>query len=259
MALTTFIVWNDRHGPFDCHGSRKLINEIMKDVQFDEIYDNGDSLDFANVNRHSVKHPDIITTLQDEIDWGIEFYKEVREINPNAKIYATRGNHEEFLEKFILNNVPSFYNFFNLDSMLNFEKLEIESFPYQTPKQVGVTNLRIVHSPPSYGQTGSRTSLLARPGASYIYGCTHRMQCSSITDAFGEVHRAWFNGWLGSTTQSQEHKRVFSYMRGNENWQKCFGVGWHDGKHFDFQQSLIIQDGNKFKTSVFGQLYEVEV
>jgi len=232
----------------------------MKDVQFDEVYDNGDTLDFANFNRHmKTKHPDIITTAEDEIIYGSKLYEELREINPNARIYAQQGNHELFLERYILEKVPSFHNFFKLKDMMNFDKLEIDWLPYQVPRSVGETNLKIVHSPPSYGVNGSRTSLMMKPGANFIYGCTHRMQCSSITDANGEVFRVWFNGWLGSTDATQEHAQVFSYMKGNQNWQKCFGAGFHDGKHFEFQQSMIIQDDNKFSAMVFGNLYEVEV
>lgn len=208
---------------------------------------------------HGPHHPEILQNLESEIHAVERELDKLRELCQNSKIIYNAGNHFWRLERFILDKVPSFYNFFNLKDMYNLERKSIEFVDYQDVITVGKTNLKMMHSPPSYGENGARTSLMKKPNASWIFGCTHRMQCASITDANGVVHRAWFNGHMASTTETQEHKRVFSYAKGHENWQKCFGFGYHDGKHFDYQQSLITQNDNKFSAMVFGNLYEVEV
>ena len=137
--------------------------------------------------------------------------------------------------------------------MLDLERLNIEFYHYNYCYQLEETNLYIQHSPPSYGQNGARTSLLTKLDASFIFGCTHRKQMSSMTGHSGEVYSVYFNGWLGTTTASAEHKRVFSYAKGHQNWQhSAIVVTVLDGKkHFveqiDIKDECLILDGNIYE------------
>lgn len=235
----------------------RLLISILQDIKPDQIYIMGDFEDFYSVNMHGPHHPDILQNLESEIYTVEVELNKIREACPSSKIIYNAGNHFFRLERFILDKVPSFYNFFNLKDMYNLEKKEIEFVPYQDIIRVGETNLRMMHSPPSYGENAARTSLIKKPGSSWIFQCTHRVQMASITDSNGIVHRCWMNGHMASTSETQEHKRVFSYAKGHENWQKCFGFGFHDGEFFDYQQSLILERDGKFGAMVMGNYYEV--
>lgn len=245
------------HHPFNCSKSWALFLNIISDIEPDEIIINGDFEDFFAVNMYGPKHPDIVHTLETEIASVNLALDQIQESSPKSKIIYGFGNHAVRLERFVLDKVPLFYNFFNLKDMYMLEQRAIESFAYQDIWRVGKTELRLMHSPPSYGEVGSRTSLLKKPNSSWIFSCTHRVQMSSITDTNGKVHRCWFNGHMASTNETQEHKRVFSYAKGHENWQKCFGFGFHDGEFFDYQQSLILESEGKTAAMVFGNYYEV--
>jgi hypothetical protein len=201
-------------------GADGLVFKIAKAIDIDHIFINGDLLDFINVNSHGPKHPDIKEVLEDEINWGIDFLQALRDNFPNVKITYNEGNHENRLDRFILNNCPSFWNLLRLKNMLNLERLNIEFFPYNNDYKVQESNLHIMHSPPSYGQNGARTSLLKKADSSYIFNCTHRVQHASITGASGSVYHCWFNGFLGSTNETSGHKKIFSYAKGHECWQK---------------------------------------
>lgn len=259
MSLKTFAVFNDVHLKVHCRGAVKLLFEVLGDIKPDEIYINGDLLDAYNLNFYGPKHPEIHFNIEDEIFSAIEFFKKIKELCPESRIVFNAGNHETRLERFAIKNCAAFFQRFKIETMLQLESLDIEYNKYQEVVQVGGANLRMQHSPPSYSENGAKASLLKKPGSSWIFSCSHRVQVASIRDSHGDEHYCWFNGWLGSTTETEDHKIVFEYVKGHENWQKTFGFGYHDGVHFGYDQAKINQDGNKFSAMVFGNLYEVEV
>jgi len=251
------LVLNDVHAPF--HDSklitiegRGLVLDVAKDINVDEIIINGDLLDFYSINSHGAKHPDIQQKLEDELIWGREFIEHLRN-RFNCKITFIFGNHEWRLDRFILNNAPMVWGLLSLKNFMELERFEIDYLEYNDAYRVHDSNLFIQHSPPSYGVNGARTSLLKKLDSSHIYGCTHRMQHAAVTGHSGELYNAWFNGWLGSVDETQEHKRVFSYAKGHENWQKCFSiVNLIDDREYHVQQVPIINN----RCVVDGQLYE---
>lgn len=241
--LTRYIVFNDVHVPFHDTKALSLIYDIIEDIPLDGIIINGDFLDAFNLNSHQPKDPEVITSLEEEFFEARELLEELRKRNPKKKIVYLAGNHLFRLDRFVMKHCPSFYNILTSEKMLQLERLDIEFYPYNTAYQLEKTRLYIQHSPPSYGENGARTSLLKKPNGSFIYGCTHRMQHSSITDINGVVNSVWFNGWLGSVDETPEHVRVFSYAKGHSNWQKCFSlVTVVNGKEFHVQQIPIVNN-----------------
>ena len=230
-----------------------LVYDIFDELQPDQIVINGDYLDFFNLNAHQPKDPEVLTSLEDEFNQGYELLKELRDRNPEADIVFIAGNHEHRLDRFTMKHCPAFYNILTTEKMLRLEDINIHYLPYQTAFRVEETNLYIQHSPPSYGKTGSRTSLIEKPGASFIYGCTHRLQQSHINDFYGNIHSVYYNGCLASPNYSEEHKRVFAYAKGHQNWQQAFSiVTVFEGKEFFVEQIAI----RNYKCIVDGALYE---
>lgn len=252
-SLTRSLVINDVHAPFHDPKALSLVLDVAEDIKVDRIIINGDLLDFYDINSHGAKHPDIMQKLDDEIDWGIDFFDKLRKRFKDVKIVFIFGNHEYRLDRFIMNNCPTFWNIIKLEKMLRLKELDIEYLHYNKKYRVDKTNLFIQHSPPSYGVNGARTSLLKKMDSNYIWGCTHREQHAAITGDSGQVYRAWFNGWLGSTSLTKEHAQVFSYAKGHENWQQCFSlVSVYNQTEFFVEQVSI----NNHKCFVDGHLYE---
>lgn len=258
MESKRIVVFNDVHAPF--HDSnlisidaKGLVLDVAKEINVDHIIINGDLVDFYDINSHGPKHPDIKQKLEDELNWGRDFFEKLRNRFPKTKITFIAGNHENRLDRFIMNNAPNFWNLFRLENYFNLEKLDIEYLEYNDSYKIGQSNLYIQHSPPSYGVNGARTSLFKKMDTSHIWGCTHRMQHAAVTGYSGEVYNAWFNGWLGSSTETKEHKRVFSYAKGHENWQKCFIIiNLIDDKEYHVQQVPIVNN----RCVVDGVLFE---
>ena len=245
-------VMNDVHGPYHCPRTTNLVLDIFEDLGLDVAL-NGDIFDFANISRHKKKSPLIQTSLEDELYWGNNFFADIRKrfVAKGKRVQFMRGNHEEWLDTYLNEKAPAFWNLCQLDKMVDMEGVEIT--PYNMAVKVDKTNLYIQHSPPSYAATGPMTSLVKKVDASHIWGCTHRMGHAAITGGSGNVYHGWFNGWLGSTTLSEEHFNVFKYMKGHSNWQHCFAiVTVINGKEFYVTQHEI----KNFSTVVDGFIYE---
>jgi len=251
------LVFNDVHMPFHdskliTSNAKGLVLDVAKDIQVDHIIINGDLVDFYDINSHGPSHPDVKQKLEDELNMGRDFFEALRE-RFKCRITFIAGNHENRLDRFIMNNAPNFWNLFRLEKYFNLEKLDIEYLEYNDAYRIYDSNLYVQHSPPSYGVNGARTSLLKKIGSSNIWGCTHRAQHSCVSGHGNEVYHAWFNGWLGSTTETIEHKRVFSYAKGHENWQQCFTIiNLLNDVEYHVQQVPIVNH----RCVVDGALYE---
>lgn len=214
-------VINDVHGPYHCPRTLALALDIIEDIGAD-LWLDGDVFDFHNINRHKKKSPFLQTAFEDEIYWGNEFFADIRKrfILKGKRVKFIRGNHEEWLDEYLNNKAPAFWNLCQLEKIVNMDGVEIH--PYNEAVQVDKTNLWVQHSPPSYAATGPMTSVKAKVDASHIWGCTHRMGHAALTGSTGKVYHGWFNGWMGSTTLTPDHFQVFKYAKGHQNWQHCF-------------------------------------
>ena len=252
MSITRTMVINDTHHPFHDPRSVNLVLDILEDTKLDRLILNGDILDFYSVSRYQ-KSPDIQVKLEVELDCGLEFIQSLRKRFPKLEIVYLFGNHEARLNNYIINTTPAFWNLIKIESHLQLERYNIEHYKYQDVYQIEKSNCFVVHSPPSYGQNGARTSLLKKLDQTFIYGCTHREQKACIMGASGEVHAAYFNGWLGSVDLTPDHKEVFAYTKGHHDWQQCFCiVTVVDKKEFLVNQYSI----RNHKVCVDGYLYE---
>jgi len=251
------IVFSDVHIPFHdpkllSLDARGLILDIAHDIQVDRILINGDLLDLYGVNMHGPKSSLVHTHLEDELIAGRDFIAALRERFPDTEIVYALGNHETRLNRFILQHCKSFHNLLRIESFLELERHNIICLPYQSKYQFDGTNCYAMHSPPSYGVNGARTSLLKKLDQTFIYGCTHREQSAHITGASGSIYSAYFLGWLGSNTLTPEHAEVFSYAKGHENWQRSFAIvnTYNDEFHvntYSIRDYSCVVDGYLYK------------
>ena len=257
MDITRTLVVNDLHIPWHDPEAVQLTLDIAYDIKVDRIVINGDLLDFYNLNNYNPKHPDVVEYLADELDAGLEFLKNLRQRFPHQEIVFLFGNHEDRMDRKLLDKIPAFYNLCRLEHQLQLDHLEIEWYVYNYEYRLENTNLYIQHSPPSYSENLASVSLKKKMDQSAIYGCSHRMDYACRTGKQG-VYEVWANGWLGSTTLTKGHARVFSYAKGHTNWQQCFSiVNVIDRKDFTVQQIGVKKTGKKTWAICDGHYYEV--
>jgi hypothetical protein len=248
-VITLTGVINDLHIPFHDPVATQLVLDAFEDIGIDRLVINGDALDFYNVNMHGPKHPEVQENLEDEFYAGHEFFSNLKKRFKN--IVFIMGNHEDRLDRFILKHCKPFSNIVTVEKMLDLSGIEV--VPYNQEYKLENTKLRIQHSPPSYSKNGAMVSLERKMDLSHIYGCSHRVQHACKTGGSGEVYNVWYNGWLGSTRLSKQHRRVFSFAKGHENWQQCASlVTVVNKKMFHVEQSQIINNTIRLN----GNLYE---
>lgn len=217
-------VINDLHIPFHDPHAISVALDIIEDYRCQNIYLNGDVVDFYNINSHGPKHPAVGTLLEDEISRTRIWLKDLRKRFKKQNIFYLFGNHEHRLERYILNNARALYGILQLETILDLKNLGIIGSPYNKAIQIQGADVWVQHSPPSYAKAGALTSLEKDVDRTTIYGCTHREQKATRTGKSGKEYYCYFNGWLGSTTLSAEHAEVFSYVKGHESWQQCLSI-----------------------------------
>lgn len=224
MLYEKWLVISDIHGPW--HDQRKLdlVFDVAEDNGVTHIVLDGDVFDFTNLSAHSVKHPSITTTLEEEFDWGIEFFNSLRKRFPKAEINFIHGNHEWRLDRFIMQNAKAFWNILTVDKQCQVERFKIHSTPYNQALLIPGTDIRIQHSPPSYSQNAARTSALHKMSGRWIWGCTHRPDSAWLFPFESKNIEAHCLGWLGTVDLTPEHFEVFRWTRGHEKWGSSFAM-----------------------------------
>lgn len=187
--------------------------------------------------------------------WVQEFFSDIRKrfINKDVKVIYMLGNHEVWLDEYIINNCPAFWNICRIDKQIDLSDFEVH--PYNTALRIEKTNIKVQHSPPSYAKTGPYTALKEKVDFSYIWGCTHRIGHASVTGDSGQYYHGWFNGWLGSMDLTPDHSEVFKYKKKHLTWQQGASLlTVINGKEFHNDQFMI---HNRRKCLVAGSYYEL--
>jgi hypothetical protein len=244
MKISRTLVINDIHGPFhdprliDENG-RGVVLEVAENLLVDRIVVAGDCLDLINMSSHDNGrvHPQIQVTLEDELEWGREFFYNLRARFPKTEIVFLYGNHEDRYDRAVVKDHKKFYDRLKLHLELNLEHHNIIWYDYNTRYQLEQSKLYIQHSPASY--SSPQANLKTYPDTSSIFGCSHRVghACHNGKD---EIFHCYFNGWLSTWDLTPEHERVFRYRKNHAKWQNVLSiVTCIDGKNAYNTQHLI--------------------
>lgn len=253
-------VINDLHIPYHDHRAVMLAIDIMEDQDVDVLVLNGDIADFGNISRHGKKTPDLNCALEDEFYALNNFFDMIRKRFINRidakhprgrKVIYRLGNHEVWLDIYISENCPAFWNYLRIDKMINLDGFEIHQ--YNEDYRIRETLLKLQHSPPSYAKAGPHTALTDKRDFSFLWGCTHRIGHATATGDSGQVYHGWFNGWLGNQEYTKLQKIAFKYKKNHRTWQQGASiVTVIRGKEF-FNQQFTIEN---YKACVGGECYE---
>ena len=96
-------VLSDLHIPYQDDDTLKAVFDCLVDNQPQDIVLLGDVLDCYSISRFC-KRPDRVRNLQYEIDIFYKMMRELKKHLPNTDIHYVLGNHENRLEKLVLEN-----------------------------------------------------------------------------------------------------------------------------------------------------------
>ena len=213
------IPWHDKAAYTVMLTIAKDLNEKVKPL--DQINIMGDFADFHGVKLHP-KMPyemSLKETLRDEIRQVYLAVKQLRDMFPEAEINYIEGNHEQRLQRYLVQKAPELFDFVTLPELLKFDTLGIRYYPYGRGQLVQCldTDYHLRHAPYNAGKH-TAASTAHNKGISLGFGHTHRKQSYTFKTAMNQEISCYSMGWLGDETAP-----IFNYID-TDNWSKGFQI-----------------------------------
>jgi UDP-2,3-diacylglucosamine pyrophosphatase LpxH len=216
-------VISDIHIPFHDRDALAVCLEYLKDIRPNQIILNGDIIDFYSVSRFQ-KDPMRIDTLQSEIDETRALLNLLRRNHPTAEMTFIRGNHEERLEKFLIDRASALTSLrcLSMDDLFGLSENKITFV--DTGIKVG--NIEVTHGEFARSLPGSSArGHFDRTHSSVLIGHIHRLNVTRFRNQWG-THTLAENGCLCDL--QPEYARVMT------NWQQGFSVIEYSTRTGDF-------------------------
>lgn len=208
----------DTHAPYHDKRIWALMMRVISVLKPDIIVILGDFADFYAVSSHA-KNPNRRLDLQWEVDEVKGLLRELRKKAPEARIVYVSGNHEDRLERYLMDKAPELFNSVKLEQVLELSSLGIEYIPYKDHIQIG--KIYITHE---VGNCGPQAHIKAQQAfeSNVIIGHTHRIGYSVVGNAKGKPHLGAMFGWLGDFTQVDYMHKI----KALRDWAHGFGIGY---------------------------------
>ena len=195
------LVLSDVHIPYHDHGALAVAMAFAKAWKPTLVVLNGDILDAHQISTHP-KNASNVITFQDEINEVRQFLRAIKRDHSKARIVYTMGNHEDRLERYLVNHSPELSSVqrLSLCELLDFAEIGIEFIDKRSKLRVGP--VEIFHGTAVRAHAGNsvRAHMLRR-GGGVVMGHTHRMATIARTDRHG-VHWGVENGHLSDPDPS---------------------------------------------------------
>jgi len=107
----------------------RLMQMIAADMQPDEIWNAGDTIDLAELSRFAPDSDHFFKTMGKSVQAVYEMYAQLRADNPNAKIVEVDSNHNDRYKQAVLKNFPQAYDMYRPGETSKYPML---SYPYMT-------------------------------------------------------------------------------------------------------------------------------
>lgn len=186
-------VLSDLHIPYQDDDTLKAVFDCLVDNQPQDIVLLGDVLDCYSISRFC-KRPDRVRNLQCEIDIFYKMMRELKKHLPNTDIHYVLGNHENRLEKLVLDN-PGLFGLKALEPQKLFRLDELGIYYHKT--KVKINNFiyyhgDVVRKDASYT---AKAEFLDHKMQDGVSGHTHRL--GSYYTTYEQNSSGWFeNGCL---------------------------------------------------------------
>lgn len=226
---------------------------VARDQDIHTIVIKGDFADFYSVSRYS-KDPRIAAHLISEVDAVNARLDELDRLFPRAKKIYIEGNHENRLEKYIMEKCPALFGITEIKRMFKLAERPFWQFiPYGSSQsyQLLGSKLNIRHVPGASSAKAAATKAIAN----ISYGHIHRSELSYVTSMDGSQYVAYCAGWMGD----KRNNLVFDFVPSHHQWNLGFSLVWVDEDTKDFYVQIVPIVGHDKDVScvVNGKLYKL--
>jgi UDP-2,3-diacylglucosamine pyrophosphatase LpxH len=193
-------VFSDIH--LGIHDKAALIAAIQyaKQDRVENIILNGDILDSAQISRHP-KHADTPKFLN-EIELAKQFLEGLRSEFKDQNIYFKIGNHEDRLERYLMQNADALAGLIDFRKLLKLDDFAIRFV--ESTQFMKVENTYIVHGHEMKvsGGVNPARALILKAAANVVMGHVHRTSFASIKSLDGKFYKAYTMGCLCKLRQA---------------------------------------------------------
>lgn len=228
------LIINDLHLYFHSTPAIKMALNEGRAAGVDKVIINGDLLDLGGVGRWT-RRPDRVI-IRDEIEFGKQFFYQLRKMFPHQEIIYKEGNHDERLEKFIWTKCPELYGLqmLSLSELLELNKYEVKKVASMQLMKMG--ELWVAHGHEFMGGAGGEnvaTKMLNKVKRNIIFGHFHFPQETVHSNLIDDTpHGSWSVGCLCQLKPTYHP---------HNNWGHGFAlVEHHKGGTFSVDNKKII-------------------
>jgi len=228
---------SDVHFPSEDRKAYAKAISVVKEINPTRIILGGDILDLDDVSSFAKKSVTQEKTLHD-VEYACEKLTELRDLFPKAQFDFLPGNHENRLDKFIMQKAPELKGFLDLNTLLKCKKLKIKMYAHNTVLRIG--KLNYAHGdnwPGGWGMANPARSIYDKCKDNIIFGHFHRITNHSTRTLRGKQHGAWGNGCL--------QKLDVEFNKYN-NWQHGVSFVYYSTSGYFHVQQIRIHDGVNF-------------
>lgn len=225
---------SDIHIPFENKLSVDTAIDYIKEINPNKIILGGDVLDFYQISNF-LKNPKERNVI-DEIKHTKEFLYKIRNLFCDAEIIYLEGNHEQRLERYIINNAKELYEV--LENILQ-EKLELDKLKIQYIKQpFAIGKLWFMHGHEVNCKSANAeyiTNIIwKKVHNNFICGHWHRTQDKTWKNINGKYYGGYVVGCLC---------KDLDYALIN-NWNNGFAIIKYDANGYYNIENKKIIEGN---------------
>ena len=197
-SIERMLIISDIHIPYHDAPALKKALEYGKEKKVDAILINGDFIDFAPIS-YFTKDPYTKLNLSADIDLSRKVLQIIRNTFPDIPIYYKLGNHEDWLEKYLMNKAPELLEMdeFKLGTLLRFGELKITEISSYAMMKFGKLNIIHGHELKStIRSVNPARTLYLKTKRSTIVAHHHVTSEHTESDIDGEITTCWSIGCL---------------------------------------------------------------
>jgi predicted phosphodiesterase len=225
--MKTLVAIPDLHVPYHDERALRVVLKVIKKLQPDYVVQLGDWSDNAAFSRHPRRSDKIDSYKEIVVPAVTQVRQRIEAAAGKAKLIVTEGNHDFWIERYILSNAPALFGAVNMWEDCGFDRWEV--IPYGDFKKVG--KLYISHDFEKSGKDAHMDSIRT-VGGSVLHGHTHRLGWGVLGNAKGAGHVGCSAGWLGLKRHAAYRHKALK----NAEWALGFAVA-----HFDKQGNVFLQ------------------
>lgn len=208
--------------------------EVAKIIKPSAVYHLGDLLDFASISTHDKLGWTDSYTVQEELDSGMDYLREMSAVTRGADRIMLQGNHDQRFNKFLSKHAPQFKGIGGFDI--------VDHIPSDWRYALSILlngNTKFLHA--HHGGVHAAYNNVLKGGINIVTGHTHILECKPFSDYSGTRF-----GIQTGTLSTIKDNPFFDYTFHTPlNWQAGFVVlRYIDGK-LQYPEIAFVNQNNQ--------------